>query len=207
MSIVTVTTATVNTKLVSLADLKTELGITGSTQDAYLGDLLDQTQTTIQSYLKRTLWLETVSEVFRDEEITNTGPMWLARSPTVTITSVTVDGTLLAGTKYEVDRSNGALYRLDDDGDRLYWQTGSVRKIVVVYSGGYSAIPLDIQRSALDLTKSRYYAQLRDPALKEVDIPGVIKESYWVGQVGTEVNGIPSTVASSLDTYRNLGVW
>jgi hypothetical protein len=204
MSIVTVITATTETRLVSLETLKSELGVTGSDKDEYLGDLLDQTQTTIQSYLNRKLWSETVSEVFRDDEITGVGPMWLSRWPGNTVTSATVDGN--AVTDYEVDPDNGALYRLDADGDRLYWQTGSLRKMVVVYTGGYETIPPDVQRAALDLTKTRYYSQLRDPSLKEVDIPGVIKESYWVGQVGSEVGGIPSMIASCLDTYRNLNV-
>ena len=204
MSIVTVITATTETRLASLDALKSELGITTSDKDEYLGDLLDQSQATIQSYLRRVLWVETVSEVFRDAEIPVDGPVWLSRWPGNTVTSVTVDGN--AVTDFEVDPDNGALYRLDADGDRLYWQTGSLRKMVVVYTGGYDTIPADIQRAALDLSKSRYYSQLRDPSLKEVDIPGVIKESYWVGQVGSEISGIPSIIASSLDTYRNLNV-
>jgi hypothetical protein len=204
MSIVTVTTSTTETRLATLDALKSELGITGDERDEYLGNLLDQSSATIETYLNRVLWTETISEVFRDGEIPGNGVLWLARWPGNAVTSVTVDGN--AVTDYEVDPSNGALYRLDADGDRLYWQSGSVRKIVVVYTAGYDTMPLDIVRACLDLTKTKYYAQLRDPSMKSEEIPGVIKQEFWIGQVGSEEGGIPSLIASSVDSYRRLGV-
>jgi hypothetical protein len=204
MSITTVITATTETRLATLDGLKSELGIVGDERDDYLGDLLDQSSATIETYLNRVLWSETVSEVFRDGEITSVGPVWLSRWPGNTVTSVTVDGNTV--TDYEVDPENGALYRLDADGDRLYWQTGSVRKIVVVYTAGYDTMPLDIVRACLDLTKTKYYSQLRDPSMKSEEIPGVIKQEFWVGQVGSESGGIPSLIASSIDSYRRFSV-
>jgi hypothetical protein len=67
-------------------------------------------------------------------------------------------------------------------------------------------MPLDIVRACLDLTKTKYYSQLRDPSMKSEEIPGVIKQEFWVGQVGSESGGIPSLIASSIDSYRRFSV-
>jgi uncharacterized phiE125 gp8 family phage protein len=202
MSILTVTTPAASSLLASLADLKSELGISGSTQDTYLTDLLTQSSQTIETYLNRRIVSEVVSELFRDGELPTADRLMLGRFPVTALASVTVDGVALSNTLYERDDRQGFVYRLDASGNRDYWQQGGVRKIVVAYTAGYTTVPADIERACLEVAKGKYYAQLRDPSLKKETIPGVIEQEFWVGTVGTERGGIPSQVASSIDSYR-----
>jgi hypothetical protein len=203
MSSLTVVTAATDSRLVSLDDLKAELGITNNDKDDLLGDLLDQTSAAIESYLGRRLPVETVTEVMRDDEIPyDDQPVWLRRYPVSSITSIVADGETLQVSEYDFDGDDGSVWHVDGDGDADAW--GAIRKLTITYTAGYSTIPADIQRATLDFSKSKYYSQLRDPSMRSEEIPGVIKQEFWVGQVGTEMNGIPSIIASSLDTYREV---
>jgi hypothetical protein len=203
MSSLTVVTAATDSRLVSLDDLKAELGITNNDKDDLLGDLLDQTSAAIESYLGRRLPVETVTEVRRDDEIPyDDQPVWLRRYPVSSITSIVADGETLQVSEYDLDGDDGSVWHVDGDGDADAW--GAIRKLIITYTAGYSTIPADIQRATLDFSKSKYYSQLRDPSMRSEEIPGVIKQEFWVGQVGTEMNGIPSIIASSLDTYREV---
>jgi hypothetical protein len=211
MSIVTVITAAEETRLASLTTFKAEMGITGTDDDARLGELLDQASAIVVAYLDRALAYETVSELFRDDEIPLGPELYTDRWPLVSVSSVVVDGVTLDSSLYEVDGGYGTVFRLGTDGYRTNWQDGGTRKVVVQYSAGHKlpgeagrSLPLDIERATLDIARGTYQSQRRDPSLKSMEVPGVLKEDYWVGEIGSTVGGVPSTVASSLDRYRRI---
>lgn len=207
----TVITAAEETRLASLTTFKTELGITGTDDDERLGELLDQASALVVAYLDRPLAYEVVSEMFRDGEIPASPDLYVCRWPVVNVVSVTENGVLLDPLYYEIDGSYGIIYRLDADGYRTNWQDGATRKVVVQYSAGHRlpgeagrSLPLDIERATMDIARGMYQSQRRDPSLKSMEVPGVLKEDYWVGEIGSTVGGVPSTVASSLDRYRRV---
>jgi hypothetical protein len=37
-----------------------------------------------------------------------------------------------------------------------------------------------------------------------MEVPGVLREDYWVGEIGSTVGGVPSSVATSLNRYRRI---
>lgn len=200
-SILTVTDAADTQDLTILSTVKSELEITATTDDDFLGTLITESSVAIATYCNRVFGKETVSEQFR--LTCRRDKLMLARVPVDTITSVTVDGTALESDGYEIDKTTGFLYRLSGD-CRTCW-TGS--KIVVVYSAGFTLLtelPYDIERAAIDLVKRRYFARSRDASLRSVDVPDVIEEQYWGGQNAPTVGGLPEDIARSLDPYRNV---
>lgn len=212
MSTLVVTTAATSKRLTTLPALKAELGVATSDLDDMLTLYIDQASDSIQRYLARTLGTETVVETFRGpQEIPTDSALMQGRYPIQSVSSVTVDDVLLDSEYYIVEQVKGFLYRTDASDSLAPWEPAS--KIVVTYTAGYVLpgeagrdLPPAIERACLDMAKAAYFAARRDPALKEMDVPGVLREVYWVGASGSEVAGIPGNVASGLDPFRNFVV-
>jgi hypothetical protein len=209
-SIVTVTSAASSTLLTTLSRVKTDLGISGGQDDAALTNAIAGASSRITAYLGQTLAFEGVTETFRpDRGYECSERLFLDRSPVVTMTSVTVDNdAALASSKYEVDKSAGILYRLDDSGHPLRWEFN--KSIVVVYTGGYflpddsdANLPAAIEEATVALVRSLWFSRRRDPMVKSVEVPDLISESYWVGAIGERAS-LPNDVLMLLDQCRRL---
>ena len=135
-SIVTVTISSSSFDLVSLMDLKEELGITADTSNSKLQRWIAEESARISSYCGgRIFQQETISEALR---VTAGSPDYirLSRSPIISVTSVTEEGTLLTAPDYEMAKPAGVLYRLSG-ADRTYWAAGN---FVVIYVAGYGPL-------------------------------------------------------------------
>jgi hypothetical protein len=206
--------------LVSLATVKDELVITDSRLDSRLTRWIGEISAMIEHVVGRTLRAETVSETLRStacigathgehdyprmnryDDTAATG-LRLTRYPIQTITSVTEDDIVLtAGVDYETDAQAGLLYRLSGT-VRIPWY-GQV--LVVVYTGGYPAltdVPADLQGACLVLLQTRKSSQMRDPALRQINIPGVLEQQFQV-TVGP-TGGLPLEVDAVLQRYRDV---
>lgn len=181
-SILTVTSAANVFDLTTVADVKSDLGITGSTYDTILARYVTESSVDLASACNRVFARETLSELFR--LAADRPSLQLRRWPVSSITSVTVDGTGLASTDYEVDAESGLLWRLNGD-CRIDWPGG---KVVVVYVAGYDLAgsvstnaPKDLQKAARAIVKAQYLSRGRDPLVKSESVPGVYDVAYWVG--------------------------
>lgn len=198
--------------LTTLEAVKTEMEITGSTQDNFIGDLIRQASGDVARYTNRVLALESVRELIRipwrcvpGEESSR---LWLRRVPVVSLTLVTENATtLVEGTDFECDRETGKLTRLAG-GEALWWAGGAAfgwsGVVVVEYSGGYSLLPdlpYDIERATMDLIKRRYYSRSRDPALRSQQVLDIINKSYTAESSEPTVRGLPKSIAERLDDY------
>ena len=105
---ITVTVPATVKKLTTVARAKAELGITDSSQDTLLGLLLDEASDAIATYCARVWGRETVTETLPG---TGRRLLGLSRTPLITITSLTEDGTALTlNTDYTIeDAARGAL--------------------------------------------------------------------------------------------------
>lgn len=212
-SLVTVTGASDSRRLTSLPAVRAALEGTSASDDAFLTLTIDRQSMVAESWCRRIFARQNYSEVFRnvlgDEELS------LKYYPIAALTSITVDGTALAGSEYERDNETGFLYRLSTDA-RIDW-SGS--KITVVYSGGYilptqttiggSAhggvrdLPHDVEAAVIELVKYDYASRDRDPSLRSYEIPGVISEGFAIrGAVGGMDGALPGSVAAMLGPYR-----
>lgn len=201
-SILTVSTAASSYNLTDLSAVKTELGITSTTEDDKITSWIQQASAFIARYCGRVFAEETLSEQFRlsrEESV-----LQLSRWPVSSITSVTQDtDSALASTDYELDPDKGQVTRLVS----ALPVTWTAQKIVVVYVAGYELLgdlPYEIERAAILLVKQYRSASTRDPMLKSEEIPGVLSSTFWVG--GPPGGVIPPEIAALLDPYREFTV-
>lgn len=198
-----VTTPAASKDLTLLATVKTELGITGTTDDAWLSVQIQQASAFAVAYCNREFAKETLVDTFRPDAAANY--LSLTRWPVVTIGSVVEDDETLTAADYEVDPAAGMLYRLDGDDERRRW---AIAKIVVTYEAGYvllTDLTHDLERACIELIKRRWFARKRDPLVKGEEVPDVYNVQYWVNGSGSGA-ALPDDIALTLDKYRRIAV-
>lgn len=185
-------------RLTTLATAKRDLGITDTSGDVYLLDLIEWASAIASTYTGRVFAAETVSETFRLNR--HTGDLRLERFPVVSVTSVIEGDRALSATEYEVDTQNGILRRLNANGRYICLPPVVV---TVEYVGGYildapgRTVPADLEAAVLHLVRAEWFARFRDPAVKSEDVSGVGATTYWISG-----DAIPATVESLLAPYR-----
>ncbi len=201
-SLLTVLTPASSRALTTLTTIKDEIGITDDSADARLQRWIDDESERIETYLGRVLASETVRETFR---LTGApGCLRLARRPVTAITSIAVDGVMLASDQYEIDATAGLFYPISGE-QRVRWFACTV---IVTYTAGYTsigALPRPIETACIGLLRHRWAARDRDPMLRSLAIPGVVTEQYWVGATGDD-GAMPPEIAALLDPFRTVTV-
>lgn len=197
--------------LTDLSTLKDDLGISGTSEDSYLERQIDRASALVCDYLgvapaadgSVTLGLETLVQTFRDVRGEET--LLLARIPVGTISGIVLDDEALTDSDWEVDAATGILRRVSEEVS-IGWIASET--IVVTYTGGWVLpgnshrdLPYPIEEATIALIKGSRAARLRDPMVKERDVPGVLRQSFWVGGIAGAV--IPPDIAARLDPYRN----
>ena len=218
VNILTVTAPAASYNLIDLATFKADLGITSTTDDAYLTNRIASASATVANFCNRVFPVESLAWQFfpaRDgwpwTVTQDIQPLELPRWPVVQISSVIetiaeTPTTLVAGTDYLADNVRGQLTRLDLYGKPRRWWPDAV---AVAFSAGYStvpapttgalALPADVFEAVELLVKNAYYARTRDGMVRSENIPGVISNSYFSPDAA---GGIPADVAARLNQYR-----
>lgn len=207
-TVLVVNTAASSYNLTTLANVKGDLNIVDTSQDAYLTTLIARASAAVANYCNRVLPAETVTETFYEDRDSypwetpgGVSPLQLTRWPAQSVASVVEnDDDLISGfgDDFVVDLGRGQLTRLNPNGYACSWPA---QNIVVNYVGGYTTIPADLEDACSRLVKGMFYARQRDPALKSENIPGVYSASYATSGSGAAV-GIPADIAALLDNYR-----
>lgn len=197
--LVVITPAT-TTRLLTLASVKEDLDVTGAANDTQITRFIDEATKTLARRSDRDVWgSERVEETWRLDGCLSS--LILTRRPVSTIHSVTVDGDALSVADFELD--GRLLYRLDGSDSRMAW---SGLKTVVNYTAGYAleaAAPADLAAACRTLVALKWFASDRDPALKAEEVPGVLRQDYWVGDVPSDdPDGLPAGIASLCWHYR-----
>jgi uncharacterized phiE125 gp8 family phage protein len=190
--------------LLTLEELKTHLGITDTSQDDMLQDIVDAIDPLFKGYLGRDIELTTYTSELYDGPGTNL--LVLNQAPIVSVTSV-----LVFDTEYEAvtleERTEGTdgYYIKDADNAILYrwtpWPRGR-GMIEVTYSAGYETIPADITLAAK--IAGEYFEALHGNA--GIRSEGLGSYSYslasGIGEMYGEL-GIPdSRIKILLNKYR-----
>lgn len=202
--------------LTTLAALKAELGITGSSSDSRLTSLITQVSAAIETYLDRRLERRTLTQIFMQPERLVQLDAW----PVVGTPTVVNTGTTLTTDDYVLDAAAGTIAAPDYGcaglaygvgygspcGYRSFWYNLSVS-----YTGGYvlpgnvgADLPGDIERACLDLAVRYHHVGGRDPALRSETVPGVIEQSWSAVDSIATIGGVPVDVAKSLFPYRRV---
>lgn len=209
MSQFTVSTAAADRALLTTEELRAAVGVTGSSYDTTLATLGARAAAAIAAWCGvadappavPTLRSEGITETFR--ALADVPVLVLARWPVSAITSVTLDGTVLSATDYELSDGARLLYRLSDD-MRIGW---TASKLVIVYTAGWATVPDGLKAAAVRLVRDYWYAdgpQQRDPALKSVRVDGVDEVQYWVAPASDPLVG--GELAEMLAPYRTMTI-
>ena len=153
---VTVTGAPAN-DAVTLVEAKSFMRITASTDDTRLTSLIKACQHGIESLIAQKLITQTLTLT-----LDQFGFLWtdLQFGPVVSVTTVTVSGTLVADTRYQlVNEGEGPVARLVDDAEGLPTPTDNFGAIVIVYATGYGGaadVPDEIKTALLWCVQAAY---------------------------------------------------
>jgi gp6-like head-tail connector protein len=137
--------------LTDLASVKRWLGLTAAADDALLQGTLAAVSAAVESMLNRTF-----AQVAYTETRNGTGrsEMMVREDPIISVASVTVDGVAIAA------RSSvaGSGYTYDEDTIYLVGAcfNRGVQNVVLSYSGGYQAIPVDITEATTEAVAFLY---------------------------------------------------
>lgn len=202
--IVAVTTPAANTLLTTLSNVKAELGLTVSTYDALLTRYISVATSKIASFLNRTLARQTYTEIIRKTDNRRFLNLMLSHAPIVSVTSVTEDSVVLAGTDYEIDNEPGLLRRLSSTDTLSAW---CADKTIVVYVAGYyvpsdggsNNLPEAIQEACINLVVNAFRSRGRDLAIRSQAVEGVGSVSY-LDPLGVDA-GMPRSIGQSIWPY------
>lgn len=207
-SVLTVTTAAAPPlNLTTLDRVKQELDITDSSKDVILATKIAEASSDIEAFLGFSVAQEVVSETFwQSPQAEAPEFILLDRTPVATIASVTLDDVVIDSGLYRLHAETGLLYSLDASGYPCRWFV--CKAMVVAYTGGHVLpgesgrnLPYAIEAATVDLVQSFWFARGRDGMIKSEEIPGVMRQDFWVGAVG-QAGQLPPSVQSKLAPFR-----
>lgn len=160
--------------LITLADLKTCLGITTTDDDAFLTTQINLFSSTIENYCRRKFELATYTQTFYYsdyEQDDDRRKLWLFHFPAPIITEIreitTYNGVdtseVLPSTNYRLSKKLGRIEKISEgypqtwfNDSRYFLTCGLNSRIEVDYSAGFSEVPLEIQDVMCSLIGERY---------------------------------------------------
>lgn len=192
--------------LTVLNTVKTELGITNTTNDAWLQTKITQASAAIAASCDRVFQQETVADYFSLDWRTcrSNGALVLSRTPVASIVSLIEGNATIDASNYEFDEQKGMVWRMLSNVRGGYWFGG---QIVITYVGGYellTTLPFDLEQACILLVKGSWFSKTRDPLIKSVSIPDVASYDYWGGGAGGQGAAFPPDVENLVAKYRRV---
>jgi hypothetical protein len=198
--------------LVGLRAIKAELEYAESDKDDLLKRWITQASAAAARFCNRVFPIETVQDqIFPPRDyfpvpvvIGGVTPLQLSRWPVSASPTVTENGkTLVEDTDFIVKYDVGQLLRLDVNGWPKRWPA---LPTVVQYPAGYQLTDPefgDVADAVVRMVKARFFAQLRDPALRSENITGAYEATYWFASgPGTAIGNLTPDVQALLEKYR-----
>jgi len=197
----------IETDLITLDDLKLELGITSSAENVALQARITRLSKQIAEYCDRIFALIEVEETFTFNgssllcpQARSYGasaqpiPLVLMQYPVTEIAALSIDGSDVSPDDYDLNSASGLLWPHSGQ-----WSG----RIVAQYSGGYElpdGAPATLQSAVIEAVRQRRAYSSRDPAIREV-VHGDTRTSFFSEPLRSSY-GLSQSVAQSLDLYR-----
>ena len=214
---VTVTSPATHKAFTTLTAIKAELGITASTDDNMLVQMILEATDYIIGYCGRTFAREAVTETF---DAFGGSMAMLTITPVIAVSAVTLDGSTVSSTSYSIDDANAGFLFRETGWTTTHISASHVENVIlsqgrrdwsVSYSAGYimpgstagqRTLPYDLERACLDLVKQFYFRRGEDPTVKN-QRTGETSETLFedVGRYGISPN-----VRNTLDRWRRLSI-
>lgn len=197
--------------LITLADLKVELGITTDDEDAALQTRLTRASKSVAELCDRRFAFAHAIETFTfgwDEVLSWRQPLTLRLYPNVVIESVTVGGTELEETAFDFNPDTGELWLVGTT-----WLGTWPGAIVVTYSGGYDLpddAPVRLQDAVIALVRDGRLASTTSDssagALRQVT-HGDLSVGYYAPSTSTGVAGVlPAGIDDIIRFYKRITI-
>jgi len=161
----------------TLANVKTRLGITDSTDDVFLQQQLDMISDVIESYCRRKFITADYRQTFYKEDQPATSRMSLYHFPAQEITSIEEDEVTLDAENYRLHKPTGIVTRI---GFNFFFDTTTV----VIYTAGYDTCPTPVLAVLDALVGERYNKRKSGVDLnfgsdvQRISIPGAISVDF-----------------------------
>jgi len=194
--------------LVTLAEMKTYLGITGTTYDTFLTEQITLVSDVIENYCRRKFLTATYAETFYRDDFEELAPKVIEtfHYPIQTITSVIEDITTLAVTDYRAQKDYGILTSTSS-----FFRNGD--PLVITYTAGADTAPTPVRSVVFSIVEERYNKKVAGVALnfgsdvQRVSIPGTISIDFDYTLTKDERNksfgNLIGPYANMLDPYRS----
>lgn len=201
-----VVTPAANRRLTTLENLKGELGITGSAEDARLGLLIDRASALIARHCRQPFAFQAYLETF---ECPRGRVLVLSRVPVISAV-IAVDGADLVEGDWRLDAELGHLARVTGALD-VDWCGGAA---AVAYGAGYvlpgepdqagvPRLPADVEHACITLASALRAGGRRDPMLRSETTEGIGSQSYIAT---ADMSAMPPQVVDALRGFLPSGV-
>jgi len=204
---ITVVSAAESNDLTSLANVKADLNISGSDDDAYLGRLISSTSSAIESYCGRKFAQQTITETLAND---GSDTIVLSRHPVATLSSITYKGATVSSDDYFLDSAEAGIVRHDtkwnNTGRQLdYAVEYTYGYVLPSFSSGTVDFPKDLEYAVISTIKAAYYDRNSNPNIAKESIPQVYSiERFGAGSGKLAPSTIPYEALQILDMYRNV---
>ncbi len=193
--------------LITLAEVKTALGVTNNSQDAKITQAIPEASTAIRNYVDRDF--ETPVSASADRTYYYDGSGVLEIDDAQTVTAVTLDGVPLTPDEFSAEpASNGPFSWIflperkwsinpqmgfTRNLDNLWWRaTGKPQVVVVTGTWGWPTVPEDVKRAAIWTTINF----MENPRPVTTESIGGVSRSYT-----TYAHAIPQRARELLEPY------
>jgi len=220
---VTVTSAAVHKEFTTLNVVKNEMNITGSSVDALLVDGIRQSRDIITRFTGREFARETIQET-----MDSAGGLKLvvSRTPLISITQITDDGTTISSTLYSIDDSDAGIIFKETGWKNTQMAGQNVvqfplhegkRDWSVTYIAGYImpgstegavTLPYDLERASIDIIKTFYFQASNDPTFKSEKVGDASYTRFSMGETGggSGNGGLPPSSINILNRWKRITV-
>lgn len=194
--------------LVSLADMKTYLGISGTTYDNFLTEQLTLVSDAIEAYTKRKFAQATWEEVLYSSDYAFNGKFKTYHFPIISVTSILDqdDVAIVGADDYRIHKPTGTITRKSG----YFFGTEETK---IRYVAGYATIPPLIQAAVKSLVSERYNKKVSGVDLnfgsdvQRISIPGAIAidfdYSLQNNDRATAFGGILGSQLNNIDYFRS----
>lgn len=183
--------------LVSLAEVKTWLGITTTSDDVLLTSLITQISSWADGYTNRTLYSTTYNLVVDGRgESRKVVPNW----PITAINSLTIDGVAIPASSDGI--KPGYVFDVEQPKITLigYRFTRGLSNVVINYTAGYTTFPQNLVLAAKQLIANRYRGRSWAGKVSASGLAGQSSNYFTKDEATPEVLRI-------LDSYRRITPW
>lgn len=187
--------------LIDLTYAKAYLGISGTSYDTLLTDLIGAASKAVEGYCRRPFEAASYTEYLDGNADT---VLQVSKVPVTSLTSVTIGPNeatpeVIAGSDFVLDQATGQIKLKPTSTATPYFPRG-FRNVKVIYAAGFATIPDDVKLACAMIVSNAYNLHAKDNTLAAESLGDY---SYQQRAGVTSSIMLPTEVKGLLDKYRD----